>query len=784
MKKSTLQEKTLTFCVFFAFYMLNLSTVFSATIKGTLEEKQTGDPLFSANISIYDMDDFEQKTVLYGAVTNIDGDFEIQNIKAGKYILVGSYIGYSSSAKQIQIEKEDVFLIDILLKNDFIWDPIIIQTTVLPNTINETLLSKSPATYDDVARAFLQKLSLVNTNDQSNSISVRGNSPNGLKWFLNGIEIPNPNHTPNAGTARDRVTYSGGGVNMLKPEFMSSTRFSYNESNNSLGGQIFTNVQSYNPRKTTIKLGLIGLEAMHSQPFNNNKGNVFASFRYSTFGLLTDLIGLDFGGEAINYIDYNINANFRTQKFGDFQLFSVFGTSSNVFTTQRDTSLWEESKDQFDINFKSQTTINGISNKYRKGNSELSTTLAYSTWNTTRTGTQFDNDFSGTLLENDSLAHQRFSFFTAFTNKNNFGESTIQLHGRHQTYALSNFDSLLNYSAKGQLSGLILEPSIGHTFKFLSTFKSKIELGALYSSQTNEFSLQPSFSLRNTFSSYVGKFIEFNYSLRNQTQTPDIYLSRNQENNLINSQIAFSKAHHFDLTYASVIKNSPIKAILYYQSLYDIPIINQDNSSFSVINEFQTFITDTLSNTGTGQNYGLELSYEYKNGNGDFYISSNGALYNSTYTSGDGIERSTRFNGNFILNIVAGKEWDANVLKVKKEVDKKIGVYVRGLYAGGLRETPIDETLSAQLGRTVYIENQAFSLSQGNIFKIDARFYWQKSTRNREGSILKTHTIAFDIQNLTNQKNVGFRYYDTIQGQVATKYQLGLIPLLTWKVEF
>ena len=252
----------------------------------------------------------------------------------------------------------------------------------------------------------------------------------------------------------------------------------------------------------------------------------------------------------------------------------------------------------------------------------------------------------------------------------------------------------------------------------------------------------------------------------------------------LNHQIGLSKAHHFDFVGAYSNNKHKIKAILYYQSLYDIPIINENNSSFSVINEFQTFITDTLSNAGTGQNYGVELSHEYKNDDNSFYVSSNGSLYNSTYIAGDGIERDTRFNGNFILNIVVGKEWDSNILKVKKELDKKIGVYVRGLYAGGLRETPIDEALSAQFGRTIYIENQAFSLSQGNIFKIDARFYWKKSTRNREGSIVKTHTVAFDIQNLTNQKNVGFRYYDTIQGQVATKYQLGLIPLLSWKVEF
>lgn len=764
-----------------------MTALFGATIKGTLKDSNTGEALEYGNIALYSIKDIDTKEPIFGAVSETNGNFIIENVSAGIYTIVGSYVGFESFSRKIEIEEDDIFIINIEIKESY-GGGIVIEAIVQPNTLNETLLSKSPAVYDDPARAFLQKLSLVNTNDQANSIAVRGNSPNGLKWFLNNVEIPNPNHTPNAGTARDRVTYSGGGVNMLKPEFIGSTRFSYNDFNNSLGGQISTDIQSRYEKKTAIKLGLIGLEAMHSQPFENQRGNIFAAFRYSTFGLLTDVIGLDFGGEAINYMDYNLSANFETKKLGDFQLFSVFGTSSNIFETQRDTSLWEEQKDQFDIRFHSLTTINGISNKYKNGNKELNTTLAFSTWNTTRTGTQLSNDFSERLLEKDSLSHQRISFFTSFKKHFDKGTFTAQLHGNYQIYALSSFDSLNNYNANGQLNGLVLEPSISQIFKILGSnlWKTKIQLGGLYYSHTNEFSLQPSCSVyANPRYTSLIRF-QFNYALRNQIQNPDIYLSRNVDNNLINSQIGFSKAHHFDVTYTLPLKSRKGKtqAIFYYQDLFDIPIIDQDNSTFSVINEFQTFVTDTLSNTGKGRNYGIELSHEYNDEDRNFYFSSNASLYNSTYVAGDGISRNTRFNGNFILNIIAGKEWDANILKAEAEVDRIVGVYVRGLFAGGLRETPIDETLSAQFGRTIYIENQAFSLSQGNIFKIDARFYWKKSTRDRQGSILKTHTIAFDIQNLTNQQNIGFRYYDTIQNQIATKYQLGLIPLLSWKFEF
>jgi hypothetical protein len=758
-----------------SYLILIVFPAFAAKISGKISNSSSSNAIIFANVALYQGN---EDAIIKGTSADMNGWYELTDIKAGSYRIVFSAVGYENYIQQIEILKNDDFILNVGMREAYEdGKEVIIVEQIEPNTLNEVLLSKSPAVYDDPARAFLQKFSLVNTNDQANNISVRGNSPNGLKWFLNGVEIPNPNHTPNAGTERDRVTYSGGGVNMLKPEFIGAIRFSYHDFNNSLGGQILTEVQSEYEKKTAIKLGLIGLEAMHSQPFKN--GNVFASFRYSTFGLLTDVIGLDFGGEKINYLDYNISANWKSEQLGNFQLFSIYGTSKNHFETQRDTSLWEEQKDRFDIRFNSASTIHGVSNTFTNNDNSLKTTVAYASWNTTRTAERLSNDFSTTLVENDSLRHKRLSFFSEFKNQKNNKDFTARLHGYYGTYALSNFDSLWNYPSSGTISSLTLEPSIAYAFTF-GKLKTGVELGALYFGHTNEWSLQPRFYLKKE-AARANNFA-FHYALRSQNQNPEVYLSRNSTNQLINSQIGFSKAHHLDMTYSRNLQKGSFTALVYYQSLYDIPIIDKINSTFSVLNEFQAFVTDTLTNAGSGKNYGIELAYEYKKD--DFYLSANGALYQSTYTGGDGIERNTRFNGNFIFNAIVGKEWYTDILKAKSEVDKKIGVYLRGLYAGGLRETPIDENLSAQFGRTVYQDNQAFSLSQGNIFKIDARLYWEKSTKNREGITTKKHTIAFDIQNLTNQKNVGFRYYDTIQGQIATKYQLGLIPLLSWKVEF
>ena len=185
------------------------------------------------------------------------------------------------------------------------------------------------------------------------------------------------------------------------------------------------------------------------------------------------------------------------------------------------------------------------------------------------------------------------------------------------------------------------------------------------------------------------------------------------------------------------------------------------------------FVTDTLVNEGTGENYGLELSV-MKNFTGNYFLLLNGTYYESKYIGGDGVERNTRYNGNYILNLTGGKEfyWD----KAKK--NKVLGVNAHLTYRGGFRETPIDEEASAINGETVFFDEEAFSIQQPAYFRIDLRVYYKKNKPNF------TSMLALDIQNLTNAENAAFSYYDAQKGELVVKNQLGLIPILSYRVTF
>jgi outer membrane receptor protein involved in Fe transport len=97
---------------------------------------------------------------------------------------------------------------------------------------------------------------------------------------------------------------------------------------------------------------------------------------------------------------------------------------------------------------------------------------------------------------------------------------------------------------------------------------------------------------------------------------------------------------------------------------------------------------------------------------------------------------------------------------------------------GGLRESAIDEIASESAGKTIYEAAEAYTLKQKDIFKTDLRIYWKRNKKKFNS------TLALDIQNVTNSKNESFKYYDTFLNEVEQQYQLGLIPILSYRIEF
>jgi hypothetical protein len=172
-----------------------------------------------------------------------------------------------------------------------------------------------------------------------------------------------------------------------------------------------------------------------------------------------------------------------------------------------------------------------------------------------------------------------------------------------------------------------------------------------------------------------------------------------------------------------------------------------------------------LSGTGTGDGRGVELGLE-RRFQGDLFFLVNGTWMDPRYTDSDGATQRTRWNVGHVANAVVGKEW----AKEKEHLERTWGLSFRANATGGQRYTPI---ASSEDPRPA-----PFSAQYRGTYRVDVRLYLKRERPGRTG------IWAVDLLNATNAKNEAYRYYDQYQGQVVTRYQLGLIPNLSYRIEF
>ncbi|MBC8111577.1 MAG: TonB-dependent receptor, partial [Verrucomicrobia bacterium] len=241
-----------------------------------------------------------------------------------------------------------------------------------------------------------------------------------------------------------------------------------------------------------------------------------------------------------------------------------------------------------------------------------------------------------------------------------------------------------------------------------------------------------------------------------------------------NRNLDFSKAHHYVLAHNLLFANGlRLKTEAYYQYLYNIPVSSGINDSFSALNVFDGFVGDVLTNKGTGRNFGVEVSAQ-KPLEKNFYYLISASVYDAKYRGSDNVLRNARYNGNYAFAFTGGKEF----VKEKEGKNRVIGLNVRALYQGGFRATPVDTNASIAAQQTVFIETQAFSQQLQDYFRIDLRISLKKNKPNY------TRLLALDLQNALGTQNVAYQYFDTQKQQIVTRFQLGLTPNLSYRIEF
>jgi hypothetical protein len=741
------------------------------SVTGKVKDISTFTELAGASISI-----FAGSELITGASTDSEGQFRL-SLPPGRYRLVVSFTGYVSMENELLVIAGKMQALEILLQES----PTLLEEVVVSPeafsaagvtslSIEKTL--RVPANFFDPVRMLTSYPGVIATNDQANSISVKGYSPNGILWRLQGLDIVNPNHTANAGTLSDKPTVSGGGVSMLSAQVLDKTDF-YSGNlppryGNALSGIMDMSLRTGSTEKMqyTAQASLIGLDLAAEGPINKDEQSSFlVNYRYSTVGLLSQ-VGVDFGDETINFQDISFNLNFPSKKGGNLSMFGFGGLSKNLFDAKPEAE-WEEEKDRYTIEYEGSAVGLGFVNQFKPGWASVSLGASFSAQEQIRTSEGAVVPYPHVSSEYYNSNRQIISSFFKATHKLSnkaILEAGVTSSYLDNTMDVSTVSQVLLYeiytpNVSGTVAGLLLQPYFNWA-QYFGEFNLNAGIRYVNYTYNQSDSWEPRVSLARNVSSNL---FTISYGRTSQVQQTQTYITEG------NANLALTKSDQFTFEWKRKFNtNLNVVSSVFYHHLNDVPVLS-GNPIYSLINQWEDFPAVNLVSKGEGRNYGID-AYVEKRFYGDLYFMISGAYYQSQFKNPDGVYMDSRFNGNFTSSFLTGKEWN------KK--NRVFGVHARILYSGGLRQLPVNQNISEYVGTTFYDFSNGYSVKYPNYFRPDLRVSWRK---NKPGY---TRTLSIDIQNVTGRQNVAYYYYDTLLQEVKIKYQLGLIPVIAYRVDF
>lgn len=803
---------------------VNLAQI-TQTVKGKIVDKATGIGLPGVVVKIKG-----DASNQLGASSDGNGNYKIANVPIGRQTIVFTLMGYKTrvltdqniiSGKEFYLEVEmDESAVDIaeveVKASEQKNDDVLTMQNINVKSFNLEETERYPGSRQDPARAAQNFAGVQGNNDARNDIVVRGNSPSGLLWRLEEVDIPNPNHFAVAGSA-------GGPQSLINNKYLANSDF-YTGAfpanyGNALGGVFDLKMRNGNNEKheRTFQFGFLGTELALEGPLSKKSGaSYLITYRYSTLKLFS-AVNFNLGTSAVpGYQDVGFRFNFPTKKAGVFSVSGIGGLSSIKIILSKDTVRPRElygdlNRDQY---FNTNMGVGILSHVYSfNAKTLMKTTLAAS-------GQAVGSNHYQVLRHPNFKPKDTLPLILDY--QFNEYKTTLSWFVKHKVNSRNSFkvgvfvnDINLNFYDKIKINSLydtvptaiqnksfkkredvktnffLVQPYLAYIHKY----NDKLTINAGIFSQlltlNNKYAIEPRASIK--YDVRNNQSISLAVGLHSQMQPSYIYYAipdsiidngkviANAERKATNKDLDFSKSQHVVLGYdifASKFLRFKLEA--YYQYLWNVPVYAVP-SSVSLLNRGATFTRFfpmyTMVNKGTGYNYGLEFTVE-KLFHKHYFVMYSGSIFQSKYKGSDGKEHNTDFNGNYMMNLLTGLEY-----AVGKEKKNSISFGTKFTYGGGRRYSPINLAASNAVMDVIPVNDSINTLQFDPYSRLDFRLSYKIN-----GKHVSTE-LALDLLNILSTKNILALSYapdpaDLSKSPLIKNYQLGFLPLFYVKVDF
>ena len=774
----------------------------SQTVRGTVIDRVTRQPVIGASISVVG--------TTQGSITDASGAFSIVNVVIGRRSVKCTSVGYESFSSEefiLNSVKEVVLTIDL---KESIGDLQEVKITASQNTsrpvndlayvsarsftVEET--ERIPASVNDPGRMALSYPGVKAGRDETeNRIIVRGNSPFGILWRLEGIDVPNPNHFAIPGS-------SGGGITVFSAQLMSRSDFFTGgmpaEYGNALSGAFDIRFREGNQQKREYrtKIGLLGLDFSTEGPIQKGRSSYLVNYRYSTLGLLSQM-GFYLVGERVSNLFQDLSFNLAFHSKDGKKTTTVFGLGGlseehymPVDAPEKrilgKADNWEDKvkpsnmgaigiTHTININEKSSLkyvvaaigsyqnreydTLNLKNVRYRYEtqkyqDARLAASVAYN----------YKFNAKTRLKTGAILNFVTFDFFKETAPRTSISDIT-QFNAGRQTS--------VNGSGSTQTSQAYAQ--IVQNLGTGLTMNAGLHLMYLFMNKTS--SVEPRFSIQ--YRSPNAHSLSFAYGLHSQMLPMSAYFYQRKDTldgkiviTKANQNLLFPRSNHFILSYNYVTpKLWKFSAEVYYQMLNRVPVEPKAGSTYWMLNFGESFPETPTVSKGKGKNKGIDLSVE-RFFSKKYYLLITGSVFDSKYQTFDGKIYNSAYNDRFSTALTFGKEF----LFKNGSVFQLGG---RSIFNGGYRYTPIDVAESAKQKRYVALKGADYAAQAPNYFRIDGRISY-RTNRRKSASV-----VSLDVQNAINRINVTSIQYNSVTNKLEPrKTGSGFVPILSYQLDF
>ncbi|HEY6900947.1 MAG TPA: carboxypeptidase regulatory-like domain-containing protein, partial [Puia sp.] len=210
-------------CSLFAL-VSSLQAQWTQNIRGTVTDGALQKPLAGATVTL--------PALHRSTVTDNNGNFSFRDVPVGRQTITITHIGFKEVTQdniEVLAGKETVLNLPmditgitekaaVVTGNSRRHRPLNDMSVVSARSFTVEETRKYAAGLNDPLRMATSFAGVAAPFDGNNDIVIRGNSPTGLLWRMEGVEIPNPNHFSSAAS-------SGGGISILSAQLLANSDF-------------------------------------------------------------------------------------------------------------------------------------------------------------------------------------------------------------------------------------------------------------------------------------------------------------------------------------------------------------------------------------------------------------------------------------------------------------------------------------------------------------------------------------------------------------------------------